>query len=241
MPRRLIILLLVSLVGMLGLFGLMTAQAQVTATPAPTETPAPTLPPTLTPLPSIPDGVMRGTIVRATVLNVRDTPFLAGKVLTSVRRGETYGIYGRNHDASWFLIQTAYGQGWVYGYYLSIDGNEYSPPVVTSYVIYPEPATSSTVTGRTTSVLKLHNEPSVNAIQTGRVDWGAILPVVGRTDGGHYLQVVWKGTLGWVYAPYVEIIVGEYDSLPIIPDNFGIPAASTPVPQVVVITATPGN
>jgi len=26
---------------------------------------------------------------------------------------------------------------------------------------------------------------------------------------------VWKGTVGWIYAPFVRIVAGEYGNLPI--------------------------
>ncbi len=185
-----------------------------TATAGPTGTPAPTA------LPAIPPGSITATVIRAQVLNVRDAASLGGNVIGTIRRGQTYAVIGRNERATWFLLQLAGYQGWAWGYYLFIDGNEFSAPVVSSAVTLganPQPAPPSTgVVGQSTAALKLRAGPSVYTEQIGRIPWGALLPIVGRSvDGGWYL-VTWENTNGWVFGGYVRIREGNLNNVPVV-------------------------
>jgi hypothetical protein len=42
------------------------------------------------------------------------------------------------------------------------------------------------------------------------------MAVLGRTRRGDWLQVVWKGTTGWVATAWVEIVAGDYNSVPVV-------------------------
>ena len=44
------------------------------------------------------------------------------------------------------------------------------------------------------------------------VSAAALLPVIGRR--GTWWQVVWFDTVGWVYAPFVEIREGDLNNVP---------------------------
>lgn len=181
-------------------------------------TASPTISPTATrtSLPPIPPGAITATVIRAGVLNVRDAPSLGGGRIGRILRGETYAIVGRDSDARWFLLQLGGYQGWAYGYYLFINGNEFTPPIVSGNTVLGLAGQQDFgVRGQTNATLRLRAGPSVATTQTGRITWGAFLPIVGRTADGYWYQVVWKNTLGWAYAPYIDILEGDINNVPV--------------------------
>lgn len=181
-----------------------------------TATPTITVVPSRTPLPPIPPGAITATVIRAGVLNVRDAPSLGGNRLGRILRGETYAIVGRDDDARWFLLQLGGYQGWAYGYYLFVNGNEFTPPIVSgNSVLGLAGQPDFGVRGQTHATLRLRAGPSVATMQTGRITWGAFLPIVGRTADGFWYQVVWKNTLGWAYAPFIDILEGDINNVPV--------------------------
>ncbi|MEO0565783.1 MAG: SH3 domain-containing protein, partial [Chloroflexota bacterium] len=190
------------------------------------------------------------TVIRATVLFARSEPYLGADPVERVRRGETYQIVGRNPDATWFLIQLYGGQGWVWGYYIFVDGNAFDAPITNPFINEGDPANESALVVQSTAALKLRELPNVTAEQIGRVPWGEPLPVIGRTDLGQWYEVVYQDTVGWVYAPYTEIVEGSLNAVPItdpfLNGGIVIPAAAIPEfdisadnVQVIVVTNPP--
>lgn len=181
-------------------------------------TEGPTATPPNTALPPIPPGALTATVVRATALNTRDSPSTGGNIVGRILRGETYAVTGRNEDASWFVIQLAGFEAWVYGYYVFINGNEFNPPIRSATSIYGIPAgfNDTGVLVQTHATMRLRAEPNIFATQTGRITWGSVIPVSGRTAGGDWYQVLWKGTIGWVYTGYLDIQQGSYSDLPVV-------------------------
>lgn len=190
----------------------INAQPTGTAGPSPTPTAVPP-----TGLPFIPAGALRATVIKANVLNVRDAPSLGGNIVGRILRGQTYQIVGRDERARWFLIQLSSGQAWAYGFYLTIDGNEFNAPVTSSTVLSGIPAgfTDTGVLVVTKAGMRMRRDPNTVSPQTGRIPWGSFLPVVGRVGDNSWLQVVWKGTVGWVYSGYLELRQGDLNQVPI--------------------------
>ncbi len=188
-----------------------------TATAGPTATTGPTLTPSSTALPPIPAGAITATIIRAAVLNVRDAPSLGGNVIDRTLRGQTYQIIGRDGNARWYLIQMSGKVGWIWSYYVFVDGNEFSVPVSSAASASGLPAgvTDTGVIGQTRAGMKLRGAPTTISDQTGRITWGAFLPIVGRTADNTWYQVVWKGTVGWVWSNFVPIRFGDLNNVPV--------------------------
>ena len=187
----------------------------LTATFGPSPTPGPTNTPPPTSLPPIPSGALTATVIRASVLNVRAAPSVYSDRIGFIRRGQTYAIVGRDDRARWFLLQLSGRQGWAFGYYLFINGNEFNAPVVSTFTLQDNPAAISGIVARAYAGLRLRAAPTVNSAQIGRIGWGDVMAVVGRTRSGAWLQVVWKGTTGWVYEPFTRIVEGNMDNVPI--------------------------
>lgn len=170
-----------------------------------------------TPLPAIPPGAITATVIKAAVLNTRDAPSTGGRKLGQILRGETYAVIGRDADARWFLLQLGGYQAWSYGFYLYINGNEFTPPITSPFGTLGVPGgyADTGVVAQSEATLVLRDIPSVGGTQIGRVTWGAFLPVVGRTGDNFWYQVAWKGTIGWVYSPFTEIIQGDLNAVPV--------------------------
>jgi uncharacterized protein YraI len=180
-------------------------------------TPTITLTSTRTALPAIPPGALTATVIKASVLNTRDAPTTGGRKLGQILRGETYAVLGRTEDARWFLLQLGGYQAWSYGFYLYVNGNEYNAPISSPFGTlgvpggYPDTGTVA----QSIATLVLRDVPSVAGNQIGRVTWGGFLPVVGKSGDGYWFQVVWKGTVGWVYSPYTKITQGDLNAVPV--------------------------
>jgi hypothetical protein len=41
------------------------------------------------------------------------------------------------------------------------------------------------------------------------------VPVVGRTADGFWYQIVWRGTVGWVYSEFLRVLEGNLANVPI--------------------------
>jgi len=191
-----------------------TANPLISPTPIGTATPTPL--PTITPLPFIPPGALTGTVINANRLNVRNGPSVGSPRLGRILRGETYAVIGRDPDARWFVLQLGGYRGWVNGFYLFIDGNEFNAPIVSpNTVIDLAGQPDFGVRAQTEAGLRLRVEPTTNSIQNGRIEWGAFLPVIGRTASGQWYKVVWKGTVGWVFSSFVRVIEGDIRNVPI--------------------------
>jgi uncharacterized protein YgiM (DUF1202 family) len=186
----------------------------VTAGPSPT--PGPTNTPVPTGLPPIPPGAITATVIRAAVLNTRNAPSTGGLVVARILRGQTYTVVGRDKNARWFLLQLSGQQGWAWGYYLFINGNEFTPPIVSgSSTLGLAGQPDYGVIAQSFATLRMRTAPSVAAVQNGRVTWGAFVPVIGRTADGFWWQIVWKNTIGWVYSPFLKIYQGNIRNVPV--------------------------
>jgi len=187
------------------------------STAGPSPTPGPTATPAPTGLPPIPSGALSATVIRAPVLNVRAAPSVFSDRVSSILRGQTYQVIGRDSNARWFLLQLSNGlQGWALGYYLYFASNEFNAPVVSDFVLGGDPAAVSGIVAISEATLRLRAQPTTESEQIGRVTWGGAMAVVGRTRNGAWYQVVWKGTTGWVAAVWVEIVEGDIANAPII-------------------------
>ncbi len=179
---------------------------------------SPTVNPTITPtaLPPIPPGAQTATVIQASVLRVRSAPYLGAQTIGRIRRGQTYQVLGRDPDSRWFLLQLSNVQGWAWGYYLFVSGNEFNAPVASSFATSGNPAAGAQVVIQTNAVMALRQAPDSNTAQIGRVTWGELLPVIGRTGNNAWYQVVFRNdTIGWVSSGFVTILEGDLNRVPV--------------------------
>lgn len=184
----------------------------------PSETAGPSPTPTATGLPPIPPGALTATVIRAGVLNTRTAPSLGGGVVKRILRGQTYQVVGRDPDARWFLLELGDVQAWAYGYYLFVNGNEFNAPVrsATSVFGIPPGFNDTGVIAQTCATMRLRAQPNILSEQTGRITWGSFLPISARTPAGDWYQVLWKGTVGWMFSGFSKVVQGDYGNVPIV-------------------------
>lgn len=169
-----------------------------------------------TPLPEIPPGALTATVIKASVLLTRSGPFLGAPVVGRILRGQTYQVVGRDADARWFLLQLHGKQGWAWGYYLFVNGNSFNAPVVGPFTTAGGPAANTGVAVQSQATLRLRSAPNTASDQIGRITWGTILPVLGRSADGGWLQVQYFDTIGWVALPYVRVVEGDVNNVPVV-------------------------
>jgi uncharacterized protein YraI len=197
---------------------LLSSSTGPTLPPGVIPTVGPTLPATAIPptaLPPIPPGALTATVIQASVLNVRAAPYIGAPRVGRILRGQTYAVVGRDDRARWFLLQLSGQQAWAWGFYLFVNGNEFNAPVVNDFTIAGNPAAGAEVTVQTQAGLRLRAAPNVLSPQIGRIPWGDLLPVIGRTAGNDWYQVVFRGTIGWIASSYVEILEGDLSQVPV--------------------------
>ena len=147
-------------------------------------------------------------------LNVRDTPdFLLGRVLTTITRGETYPVIGRNLEGTWARLDIDGESGWVnarYVYAPGLDDAPFSANAAAAGII-----NARVQTGR----LNVRDFPHYR-VQTGLLlnrdfphhQFGLVLTkvrnktiwsVTGRNEDSSWAQLDVEGTSGWVNARYL--------------------------------------
>lgn len=181
---------------------------------------SPTAGPTSTPVP-IATGVIH--TVRGNAL--RTGPYLGASMVGVVRPDIAFAILEQNFDEGlfpWYKIQDNHGRiGWVSGRYFRVTGDLSRIP--TTRTIFDDIDNPTDlprlldVTGYTRSTMNFRRRPSQRTDLLGQIPWGDAVQVIGRTvQGGQnfWLQVRYKGVVGWIYAPFVKL-EGVVDALPI--------------------------
>ena len=136
-----------------------------------------------------------------------------------------FPIQEKNFDEGlfpWYKIQDNNQRiGWVSGRYLNVTGNiDLVPERSTHFDQIDNPSDLPVlldVVGYTRSVMNFRRRPSQRTTLLGQIPWGDPVEVIGRTvQGGQnfWLQVRYKGVVGWIYAPFVKL-EGVVDAVPI--------------------------
>lgn len=176
--------------------------------------------PTATPIPPA-----LGTIHTVKGNALRTGPYLGASMIGVVRPDIPFPILEKNFDEGlfpWYKIQDNHQRiGWVSGRYLNVTGNlDLIPTTTTIFDEIDNPTDLPRlldVVGYTRSVMNLRRRPSQRTELLGQIPWGDPVEVIGRTvQGGmnFWLQVRYKGEVGWIYAPFVKL-EGVVDAVPI--------------------------
>ena len=132
-------------------------------------------------------------------LNVRDTPdFLLGRVLTTIIRGETYPVIGRNLEGTWARLDIDGESGWVNARYVDAPGLDDAPFSVNA-------AAAGIINARVqTGRLNVRDFPHHQfGLVLTKVLNNTIFSVTGRNEDASWAQLDVDGTSGWVNARYL--------------------------------------
>ncbi|MCB9435559.1 MAG: SH3 domain-containing protein [Anaerolineales bacterium] len=149
-------------------------------------------------------------IVNAAYLNIRSGPGVSYSILGTVEGGDQLLIIGQNADASWFNVETVFGEGWVSDLYV-ITRNYYGSSPDTTYSIDP-----STIVGPTavinTGALNVRSGPSAAYTVLGVVRGGDQYEIIARNVDFSWVVIETATFTGWVNRIYV-IIRGDTSTL----------------------------
>lgn len=168
-------------------------------------------------------------IVMAEYLNVRTGPGPNYAVLGQIYGGDTVAIVGENQDGSWYQVETVYGTGWVYGFYLTTR-NEYGTLPETT-----DTATGAAITGPigivNAGALNIRTGPGAQYTSIGTLPGGAEVRVVGRSaDWSWWLLETSFGT-GWASDQYV-VVRGDITNVPYVEPGGVVPPSESPGGEV---------
>lgn len=175
-------------------------------------------------------------VVNTGNLNVRSGPGPQFSVITTVPGGAQLPVLGFNEDASWYLVTSPAGNGWIYASFtvprgdfrfvpvITIQGLQNS--VVTSGGTLAIPGTTGTVSapipeldpGRVvvnTGNLNVRSGPGPQFSILGSVPGGTVLPVDGVTPDQAWFLVSSPYGAGWVDGEFV-VFRGAVASVPVL-------------------------
>ena len=160
---------------------------------------------TLSLLSSIVSGSVKTVEVRATVLNVRYTASPAGKLLTTVKKGQKFVVEGEASESDgtkWYKIQTKYGAGYVCSDYVAVSSNASSTtPSEKKGIIKVTGNVLNVRKSATTSSKKLYT------IKMGQTYYYSDVKTV-EGETWYYIKVN-KSISGWVLGSMVTVIPKE--------------------------------
>lgn len=215
MPRKLVFLFALLLTGAL----IFTLPAALTVTPA---------------------QAQGGSGVLISNLNLRAGPSGNDAVITTLTRGATVTILGRNRIGDWLFVSANGMQGWVASRYVDWDDSidlgslpitegqgASSPGVIQGGAPLGEP------NAWPVQQLNLRAQPTTNSESLGLIPAGTGVVMTGRTADGLWVFVATNGgTLGgWLYLPFLSISLDvDPNTLPVTDQVGGAmqPPESTP-------------
>lgn len=161
-------------------------------------------------------------VTDTTGVNARSAPALDGGILGVVPNGAVLPAVGLSEDGEWVRVELPAGQqGWMFRDAVSVSSNIDTLPVLNAdgepvvSTATPEPegptATVSTLLGS-----NVRPSPSEDSEPLDTAAMGEVLPAIGRTADGLWVQVSLDGdTSGWMLAATVELNV-DIATLPVI-------------------------
>ena len=158
---------------------------------------------TLSLLSSIVSGSVKTVEVKATMLNVRYTASAAGKLLTTVKKGQKFVVEGEASESDgtkWYKIQTKYGAGYVCSDYVAVSSN------AASNTTPSEKKGIVKVTGNVLNVRKSATTSSkkLYTIKMGQTYYYSDVKTV-EGETWYYIKVN-KNVSGWVMGKWVTPI-----------------------------------
>lgn len=174
------------------------------------------------------------TIVNASRVNLRAGAGAGFPIVTVLTAGQQLTLLGANADASWYQVQTTYGQtGWVAARFVSANYGG---------IVVPQTApTGSQAAVVTTPFLNIRSGPGANFPDIGTLAQYQSFNVVGRNADNSWVQINIPGGIqgGWVSARYISS--GTPTSyLPLVSNTGVSPAYPQAVPvwgQTGIVTA----
>ncbi len=173
-------------------------------------------------------------VVNTGNLNVRSGPGPQFSILSTVPGGSQLPVLGFNEDASWYLVTTPTGNGWIYAAFTLPRGDFRFVPFITVANLQSATTATGTLTlsglGGTLAVpvpeldpgrvvvntgnLNVRSGPGPQFSVLGSVPGGTVLPADGTTTDQAWFLVASPFGAGWVDAEFV-VFRGAIASVPV--------------------------
>ena len=134
-------------------------------------------------------------IVNTSYLNVRSGPGADYTVVQTASGGTELDVTASTPDGIWFQVQGAFGSGWVNSEFVIFRGN-FSNVSIISYAAAI--GTTSVPEAIVSAPVNVYLGAGVETGLLGTAPAGLVLPVIGRTANGAWLQVQTGSGIGWV-------------------------------------------
>lgn len=170
-------------------------------------------------------------------INVRIAPAIGHEVIGVLARGQTVDAYGRSPNNQWLRINFFGQEGWVEMTVLDVTGDwqalPFGGPAVAPLDLGDGPragVSNSPGPGEILlpeSGIRLRGGPSEAYFVLVNIPRFEIMAVTGRSTNGEWLQVQYRGTLGWIKnlgLPFIDWRRGSMEVLP----EWGIVADAPP-------------
>lgn len=130
-------------------------------------------------------------------LNVRSEPSTAGETLGTVSAFSNVQIIGKEANGVWYQIQYAsgaHGTGWIAAKYVQVN-----PPDA------PIASIDLGVSGIILQGVNVRDAPNKDAATLGTLVPDDVVMVSGKDSGGSWIQIQYKGSLGWVASEFIRV------------------------------------
>ena len=174
---------------------------------------------------------------------VRIAPTLGQEVIGALRWGEVAPVTGRTGNRQWYRINFHGQEGWVGAEVVTVMGNPeglpLGAPAVAPFDLGDGPrAGPSGATGPASirlpeSGIRFRAGPSEAYFMINNVPRYEVLSVTGRSPDGNWLQVNYRGVLGWIGNLGPTFIEWQRGDVSLVPE-WGVVADGPPVNQPVI-------
>ncbi|HET6845661.1 MAG TPA: SH3 domain-containing protein, partial [Anaerolineales bacterium] len=165
-----------------------------------------------------------------TQVNVRQEPTAAGRILATLKAGETVQIVSRDPGSNWYQIVFDGGDG----------GRAW---IATQYLQVPDQAAVATLVGETLASVReqinVRSGPGTQFDALGLLKADDAVTLTGKDPTGTWLQIVYASGAdgkGWVAAAFLA--TGSTDALPVVAESGEVVGTSTPTPVAALPSPT---
>lgn len=149
-------------------------------------------------------------VINTSFLNIRSGPGAQYTTVTTISGGAELRVLGMAEDRVWYLVEGAFGRGWVNSEFTLFRGSIDAVPIIHDAI-----GLTSVPTAVVSAGIVLYAAPGTNFGAIGALPNSIEVPVVARTADGLWVQINTSLGFGWVPADQIAIR-GDATLIPIV-------------------------
>ena len=149
-------------------------------------------------------------VVNTSFLNIRSGPGAEYTRIYTARGGSQYNVAGISSDGVWFLVQGAFGQGWVNNQFVLFRGTIETVPIIRD-----ASGTIATPVAVISSAVQLYAGPGTSYGLLGSISGPVEASIVARNTAFDWIQINTSAGFGWVPADQV-VVRGDSNLIPVV-------------------------